>query len=171
MLLVLVVAFSCAMRAVLLLADFKTTFGIFFLLWLAFFVLIVLMPDRLRKVPRSSLRLFGRERLELFLALLDSARDIEAGAGERIRMAVATWLAGDTVAMSLLLPSRRSLWMLSPLLTFVRLARAVDAVEVLDVSAEPSPLLWTASSMTGSERRFRRATFAVLLDARRGDHR
>lgn len=123
-LLLFVVVFAFAMRAVVRLADFGTTFVAFFFLGFALFSLIILIPDRSTNVPRDVVRLIDPSRLELFLALLESARQADANAGDRIRKAVAHWLPTDRLTMSLLLPERRSLWMLSPLLTFIRLARA-----------------------------------------------
>ena len=131
-LLFFVVAFSFAMRAVVQLADFNTTFVAFFFLGFALFSLIILVPIPGTSVPRDTLRLVDPSRLKLFLALLESARQADPDAGERIRKALALWLPTDRLAMSLLLPERRSLWMLTPLLTFIRLARSADAVETLD---------------------------------------
>jgi len=127
-----VVAFAFAMRAVVRLADFRATFIAFFFLGFALFSLIILIPDRAMTVPRHVLGLIDRSRLELFLALLKSAPQADPAAGERIRKALALWLTTDRMGMPLLLPERRKLWKLSPLLTLIRIARAAGAGEVPD---------------------------------------
>ena len=131
-LLAFVVAFALAMRAVVRVADFSTTFVAFFFLGFALFSLVILIPDRSTNIPGDVVRLIDPSRLKLFLALLESARQADPNAGERIRKALALWLPSDRPAMSLLLPDRRSLWMLSPLLSFVRLAQSAGAVEIIE---------------------------------------
>jgi hypothetical protein len=131
-LLFFVIVFAFAMRAVVQLADFRAAFIVFFFLGFVLFSLILLIPDRVSGIPRRIIRLIDRNRLQLFLALLESARHADGSAGERIRNALALRLPFDRPAMSLLLPDRRSLWMLSSLLTYLRLARAAGAVEIID---------------------------------------
>jgi hypothetical protein len=131
-LLLFVVVFAFAMRAVVRLADFSATFVVFFFFGFTLFSLILLIPDRVSGIPRRIIRLIDRNRLELFVALLKSARHADESAGERIRNALALRLPFDRPAMSLLLPDRRSLWMLSSLSTYLRLVRAAGAVGIID---------------------------------------
>lgn len=131
-LLFFVVIFAYAMRTVLQLADFNATFVVFFFFGLALFPLILLIPDRVSGIPRRTIRLIDHNRLELFLALLKSARHADESACEQIRNALALRLPFDRPAMSLLLPDRRSLWMLSSLLIYLRLVRAAGAMEIIE---------------------------------------
>jgi hypothetical protein len=131
-LLPLVIAFACAMHRVEQLSDFSSAFTVFYRLSLAFFVLILLVPDRSRNLKPKILELMERAQLELFLILLESARQADAIAGERIRTALALWLPADRTVISLLLPDRRSVRMLSPLLAFIRLVRETGVVDTID---------------------------------------
>lgn len=131
-LLILVVAFGFAMRRVEQLVDFKTTFTAFFWGGVGLFLLFALIPDRSTKVGVRILQMVDRTRLETLRALLAGARHADPIAAERIRSALASWISSDAHFVVALLPDRRSLRLLSPLLTFIRLARSAGAGGILD---------------------------------------
>jgi len=131
-LLILVVAFGFAMHLVEQLADFKTTFTAFFWGGVGLFMLFTRIPDRSTKVGVRVLQMVDRTRLEILRALLAGARHADPIAAERIRSALASWISSDDRFVVALLPDRRSLRVLSPLLTFIRLARSAGAGGILD---------------------------------------
>jgi len=131
-LLILVVAFGFAMRRVAQLADFKTTFTAFFWGGVGLFMLFTRIPDRSTNLGVGVLQMVERTRLEILGALLDGARLADPVAAERIRSALASWILSDDRFVVALLPDHRSLRVLTPLLTFIRLARSVGAEGILD---------------------------------------
>ena len=131
-LLILVATFGFAMHRMERLADFATTFSAFFWGGVSLFLLYSLIPDRSTKVGVSVLQMVDPTRLEILRALLAGARQADPVAAERIRNAVASWIPSDHRFVVALLPDRRSLRMLAPLLTFIRLARSAGAGEILD---------------------------------------
>jgi peptidase M48-like protein len=131
-LLILVVAFGFAMHRVEQLADFKTTFTAFFWGGVGLFMLFTRIPDRSTKVGVRVLQMVDRTRLEILGALLAGARHADPIAAERIRSALASWISSDDRFVVALLPDRRSMRVLSPLLTFIRLARSAGAGGILD---------------------------------------
>lgn len=127
-----VVAFALAMGSFEQLAGFRSAFTVFFVLSLGFFSGFALVPDRQGTLQPALLRLIDPDGLELFLALLESARHADRSTCERLREALARWLPSDAAVMSFLLPERRSVWMLPALSAYVRTARATGALEIID---------------------------------------
>ncbi|HWJ41188.1 MAG TPA: hypothetical protein VNT29_08645, partial [Candidatus Limnocylindrales bacterium] len=130
-LLFFVLVIGLAMRRVEQMADLSSAFTTVFFAAFALFSLVLLVPDRYSRMRGKALRLADRSRLELFLALLKSARHAGGAAAERLEAALRRWMSNDHLVL-VLLPDRRTLWPLSPLLTFVRLARTAGATGVLD---------------------------------------
>jgi hypothetical protein len=132
----LVIVFALAMRRVEQVADFKTTFAVFFWGAVGLFMLVILIPDREAKAGVDVLRMVERSRLEILSTLLTAARHADPSAAERIRSAIASWLSSDDRLIVALLPDRRSLPSLSSLRMFIRLAHAAGADGVLDGARE-----------------------------------
>ena len=130
-LLFFVIVIGFAMQSIERVTDSQTAFLAVFFGAFPLFALILLLPDRYQKMRGSGLRLVDRSRLELFGALLEGARHADELVAERIRSTLARWMSEDRLVL-VLLPDRRSLWMLSPLLTLVRLARAAGAIEIIE---------------------------------------
>jgi len=130
-LLFFVLVITLAMHRVEQFADLKSAFTVVVFAAFALFALVLLVPDRYSRMRGRTLRLVDRSRLELFLALLKSVRRAGAAAAERLENALVRWMSDERLVL-VLLPDRRTLWPLSPLLTFVRLARTAGATGVLD---------------------------------------
>jgi hypothetical protein len=126
-----VLAFAFAMSAFKQHVGFEASFRLFFVLAMAMFSLMMLVPDRNGKLPPDVLRLIDRNGLELFLALLDSARRADQSAYEQLRTALKLRLPYDRAVMSFLCPARNSLWALPGLLTFVRVVRTAGASNIM----------------------------------------
>jgi hypothetical protein len=130
-LLFFVIVIGFAMLYIERVADPQTAFLVVFLGSFPLFALILLLPDRYGKMRGGVLRLVDRSRLELFGALLEGGRHADELVAERIRSALARCMADDRLVL-VLLPDRRTLWMLSPLLTLIRLARAAGALGIIE---------------------------------------
>lgn len=103
-------------------ATFFAGFGIF--------ALILLIPDRYRAYSGPSARLLDTTRLQVFEKLLAAARTANPPAADRLRTALANWLRNERFPDAVL-PDVRTVWMLTPLLCLVRLARETGETAVL----------------------------------------
>lgn len=94
-------------------------------------LLILVIPDRYAAYGGPWMRLLDTNRLQVFEKLLAAARTADPPAADRLNTALSQWLRNDRVPDAVL-PDSRSVWMLAPLLSLVRLARETGETAVLE---------------------------------------
>jgi hypothetical protein len=93
--------------------------------------LALVIPDRYAPYSDPSVSLLDRSWLEIFEKLLAAARLANPPAADELSAALSQWLR-DRRFPDAVLPDPRSLWMLAPLLSVVRLAKETGETAVLE---------------------------------------
>lgn len=109
----------------------NATFAVIFVGSFAVMALVFVIPRRYSGYDSPWTRLLDRNRLQVFESLLAAARTAAPATADRLNTALAQWLRHEGFPDSVL-PDRRSLWMLEPLLSLVRLANDTGETVVLD---------------------------------------